>query len=215
MSQRSIMKLLMATGTMFIASIANADSASDKLLTFFAQTKTMRAEFVQTIQSNNKKVPEENRGVLTMQRPGKFLWDYQYPYQQQIIADGKNLWIYDIDLEQAIVKPLDLVLGDTPAVLLSGAASVTERFKVEEMPSLKGDTGLDWLRLEPNNNDVGFEQILLAFKGTDLKVMQLTDAFGQTTRLVFSKLEKNPKIDPAIFNFVPPEGVDVIGNKNQ
>lgn len=206
---------LVLTLLLSVSAIAQADTASDTLLTFFAQTQTMRAEFIQTIASKGKKVPEEIRGVLTMQRPGKFLWDYQYPYQQQIIADGKNLWVYDIDLDQAIVKPLDMVLGDTPAVLLSGAASVAERFTVEKIPSPKESTGLDWLRLEPKNDDVGFERILLAFKGSDLKEMQLTDAFGQTTRLVFTKLEKNPKVDPAIFNFVPPKGVDVIGNKNQ
>ncbi len=205
MRQRIILLILIS-----ISTTANADAASDKLLTFFAETKTMRAEFVQNVQSKDRKPPEENRGILTMQRPGKFFWDYQYPYRQQIIADGKQLWIYDIDLDQAIVKPLDLVLGDTPAVLLSGTASVTERFKVEEVPLLKGDTGLDWLRLEPKKSDIGFEQILLAFKNSDLKEMQLTDAFGQVTRMVFSKLEKNPKIDPALFHFVPPEGVDVI-----
>jgi len=210
MFQRIIIILLMSLCTQ-----AKADAASDKLLTFFSETQTMRAEFVQTIQSKDKKIPDENRGVLTMQRPGKFVWDYQYPYQQQIIADGKQLWIYDVDLDQAIVKPLDMVLGDTPAVLLSGTASVTERFKVEQAPELKGDTGLDWLRLAPKKSDIGFEQILLAFKGTDLQEMHLTDAFGQVTRLVFSNLEKNPKIDASLFNFVPPDGVDVIRGQNQ
>ena len=210
MFQRIIIILLMSLCTQ-----AKADAASDKLLTFFSETQTMRAEFVQTIQSKDKKIPDENRGVLTMQRPGKFVWDYQYPYQQQIIADGKQLWIYDVDLDQAIVKPLDMVLGDTPAVLLSDTTSITERFKVEQTPELKGDTGLDWLRLTPKKSDIGFEQILLAFKGTDLQEMHLTDAFGQVTRLVFSNLEKNPKIDASLFNFVPPDGVDVIRGQNQ
>ena len=187
-----------------------ADDAADNLLRFFAEVKSMRADFVQTITSARGPAGDETSGTLTMQRPGKFLWDYQKPYQQKIIADGKQIWIYDVDLDQVVVKPLDLVLGNTPAVLLSGNATVTQQFKIEKIPAPENASQLQWLRLIPKQDDIGFEKLLLGFDGALLKQMRLTDAFDQVTQLVFSNLEKNPKIDSSIFNFVPPEGVDVI-----
>ena len=187
-----------------------ADDAADNLLRFFAEVKSMRADFVQTITSARGPAGDETSGTLIMQRPGKFLWDYQKPYQQKIIADGKQIWIYDVDLDQVVVKPLDLVLGNTPAVLLSGNATVTQQFKIEKIPAPENASQLQWLRLIPKQDDIGFEKLLLGFDGALLKQMRLTDAFDQVTQLVFSNLEKNPKIDSSIFNFVPPEGVDVI-----
>jgi outer membrane lipoprotein-sorting protein len=43
--------------------------------------------------------------------------------------------------------------------------------------------------------------------------MELWDNFGQKTVLRFSKIVRNPKLDPAEFRFTPPKGADVLGDK--
>jgi outer membrane lipoprotein carrier protein len=195
----------------FNSVVALAGTAEQQLEKFFKQVRSMRADFTQSVISESKRAVEKSEGVLQMQRPGKFNWKYQTPYEQQIIADGKQLWIYDVEMEQVIVKKLDLALGDTPAVLLSGDADITDRFEVKEITeAMQGESSLFWLQLMPRQQEAGFEKLLLAFSGDNLQIMELKDAFGQITRLTFSHLERNPVIDPSVFTFEPPPGVDVI-----
>jgi len=192
---------------------AQAESASMKLQNFFKQVKSMKADFNQSIVSESKPNVEKSSGVLQMERPGKFRWDYNSPYKQQIVADGKKLWIYDIEMEQVIVKPLDLVLGNTPAVLLSGNADIADKFDVEQITDSDSDEkGLFWMQLTPKQEESGFESLLLAFMGNKLRTMELKDAFGQVTRIMFSNMVINPDINPAFFQFKVPAGVDVISD---
>ncbi len=201
---------------LFNSVVVPAGTAEQQLEKFFTQVRSMRADFTQSVISESKRAVEKSEGVLQMQRPGKFNWQYQTPYEQQIIADGKKLWIYDVEMEQVIVKNLDLALGDTPAVLLSGDAAITDRFEVREITeAMQGESSLFWLQLMPKQQEAGFEKLLLAFSGDNLQIMELKDAFGQITRLTFSHLERNPVIDPSVFTFEPPPGVDVINETGE
>ncbi len=193
------------------APLLAGQEATDRLNDFFAKKGAMRAEFVQTVQGAAFVQPEESRGTLLMQRPGKFRWDYRLPYEQQIIADGKQLWIYDVDLEQVIVKPLDKALGDTPALLLSGDGGVAQRFDIKELPD-RGDELL-WVQLLPKQTDTGFTTVKLGFDQQHLRSMELVDGFEQVTKLIFSNVETGITLPADTFDFVPPKGVDVIGGK--
>lgn len=200
--------------------VSNAGEATDRLNHFFANVQSMQAHFVQSVgnqpaiasQQVSTKL-ERSEGLLRIQRPGRFRWDYQKPYEQEIVADGKQLWVFDKEMDQVIVKPLDLVLGNTPAILLSGNASLTDRFVIEELPDIK-DEGLSWLSLKPKEPDASYEKVWLGFNTKTLVAMDLVDGFGQKTQLRFTELQLNPKIDPKLFVFTPPPGVDVIGEGN-
>ncbi len=106
------------------------------------------------------------------------------------------------------VKTLDDAIGGTPALLLSGAEPLEKNFTITEIGNRHG---LEWVKLVPKAQDTGFEEMLLAFGQDDLEAMELNDSFGQKTRLVFSNTERNPALEPSLFTFEPPEGVDVIG----
>ncbi|WP_455221765.1 outer membrane lipoprotein chaperone LolA [Kaarinaea lacus] len=193
-----------------------AGAAEQRLEQFFKQVKSMRADFTQSVVSENRRNPEKSEGVLQMQRPGKFRWEYRVPYEQQIIADGRKLWIYDVEMEQVIVKNLDLALGDTPAVLLSGDTNIADKFEIKEITDeVQKESSLYWLQLVPKKEETNFEKLLLAFAGENLQIMELKDAFGQITRLTFSNLEQNPVIDASVFTFEPPPGVDVINETGE
>lgn len=196
------------------SSVSNATTAEQQLQAFYHNVHSMRADFTQTVLSENSSRKDISKGVLLMKRPGKFRWDYSQPYEQKIIADGKHLWIYDVDMQQVIEKPLGKVLGQTPAVLLSGTANLTDRFTITEEHAPELNKKYVWLKLVPKNDDAGFQVMLLAFKDNDLHEMQLVDAFGQLTRLSFTNLKRNPAIDDKTFAFTPPAGVDVLNDDN-
>jgi len=178
------------------------------LKAFYHDTNAMRAKFVQAVTDSQGEVIQEVEGTMQLQRPNKFRWDYHKPYEQQIISDGKEVFLYDTDLEQVTVRSLSQTLGTSPASLLAGGAKVEQSF---ELKDIKGEDGLDWVEALPKGEGSGYERILLGFKGSDLRKMELLDSFKNTTSIAFSAVERNPQLEIADFLFKTPEGVDVIG----
>ena len=161
--------------------------------------------------SKGNKVREAS-GTLVMQRPGKFRWDYQRPYHQLIVADGKEITIYDEDLQQATIKAMTGMIGGTPASLLSGAQPLEDNFNIAEAAPKEG---LEWVELTPKLPDSGFELIRLGFDRNDLQVMEMLDSFGQTTWLRFSNMKHNIRPVPGSFVFTPPAGTDIVRETGQ
>ena len=129
-----------------------------------------------------------------------------------ILADGKQIWFYDKDLQQANVRPMDASLGNTPAVLLSGGGSVSSQFDVTALPP---SDGLDWYQLIPKHSDTDFQLVRIGFRSGDLASMFLADKLNQVTQLTFTNSKRNAKFASDLFTFVPPAGVDVIGRGGQ
>src|SRR3569832_1724244 len=185
--------------------VANA-GGRERLDAFYKEVQSLRGEFTQTVLDPRMKVGEEAQGTLALQRPGKFRWDYKTPYHQLIVADGNKVWIYDIELEQVTVKRLDEAVGNTPAQLLSSGESLEKNFNITE----EGKSGeFEWVELTPKQKDSSFEKVRLGFDQRDLRTMELKDNFGQTTRLQFSHLERNPKLVPSRIDIKPRPGADV------
>jgi outer membrane lipoprotein carrier protein len=183
-------------------------SSQERFSEFITGTLTARGEFEQKIFDSNRRLVQESRGVLAFSRPGKFRWTYLKPYAQLIVGDGSKVWIYDEDLKQVTVKKLDQALGSTPAALLAGNNEAMRAFRLLDKGS---KDGLEWLEALPREKD-GFETIRMGFNRSGLQIMELVDGFGQTTVLRFKALERNPKLDSALFRFSPPKGADVIGD---
>jgi outer membrane lipoprotein carrier protein len=195
--------------------IANAQAAapSTPLDAYLSNVKTLRAEFTQVVTDGQRQVVQKARGVLAIKRPGRFRWELTPDggaAPQLMVADGKNLWFYDRDLEQVSVKAAAAALTATPASLLSGDGRITEFFEVRAEG--KRD-GFDWVSVVPRRADADFREARLAFKGKDaeLKRMVLKDKLGQTVQLDFLTSVRNAPVADAEVTFTPPAGADVIG----
>ncbi|MCX4187963.1 outer membrane lipoprotein chaperone LolA [Methylophaga sp. OBS4] len=187
-------------------------SGSEKLNAFVQQVGTFQAQFQQVVLDPQGNVIEEAQGQFQLQRPGKFRWDYRQPYPQQIIADGQNVWFYDVDLEQVTVKSQLEALAETPATLLSGDVVPEDKYQIRDVPS---DDGLQWVELIPKEADSNFQTVTLAFDNNSLQRMIMQDSFDQRTRLVFSQVKENVTFAQDAFEFTPPAGVDVVGDTQQ
>lgn len=188
--------------------ISVSASGIDALKSFIEKTQTVRAQFKQTVQDRKMAAVQESSGNMELQRPGKFRWVYDKPYQQLIVGDGVKLWLYDADLKQVTVKKLDLAIGGSPAALLAGKNEIEKHFHLKDLGK-RG--GLDWLEATPKDKDSTFESVRMGFNGEILESMELRDHFGQTTLLKFTNLERNPRLAADAFRFTPPKGADVIG----
>ncbi len=111
-------------------------SGIDQLKAFLSDAKSGKATFRQVVTS--KRGTTETTGTFTFQRPGKFRWGYEKPYEQLIVGDGEKLWIYDRDLNQVIVRKLDAALGSSPAALLSGDNALERNFELADTGKADG-----------------------------------------------------------------------------
>ena len=190
------------------AATAAHASAVDQLHAFLAGAKSGKATFRQVVAPKGRSTAQESDGTFTFQRPGRFRWVYEKPYEQLIVGDGSKLWIYDRDLNQVVVRTLDVALGGSPAALLAGDNALEKNFAVTDAG--KSD-GLEFIDARPKAADTGFERVRIGFKDNLPRRMELTDAFGNVTTLDFGTFERNPALDAAQFRFVPPKGADVVG----
>ena len=202
------MRTLLFAALLLLVSAANA-SGLDALRDFIAATASAQGEFEQKVYDRKHKLTQEASGSLAFLRPGRFRWTYAKPYAQLIVGDGAKVWVYDQDLNQVTVRRLDRALGSSPAALLAGSKEIELAFNLTD----KGTRdGLEWVEATPREKESNFENIRMGFGVSGLEVMELVDNFGQTTVLKFIALRRNPKLDAALFKFVPPKGADVIGD---
>ena len=199
-------KLVFALGLATLSSSAFADGVKS-LRDFYNQTHAMRAEFSQVVTDKQGRKVQEVQGEMQLKRPNKFRWDYNKPYEQQIVSDGKQVWLYDTELAQVTVRALSKALGSSPAALLAGDDTLDKNFK---FTNASQNNDIDWVKAVPKTEDSGFESILLGFKAGELKEMELIDSFGLQTKISFSKIEQNPSLDNKTFLFKTPKGVDVV-----
>lgn len=180
-----------------------------RLMQFYQHTHAMTANFHQVVTDSQGRKLQEVDGTMMIQRPNRFRWDYQKPFAQEIVSDGKHVYLYDVDLEQVTVNPVAETLGASPAALLSGDDDLQKNFNLVSVE--KGDA-FEWVKVTPKKNDTGFNQIELAFDTIGaLQIMNLVDSFGQQTAINFSQQNNAAVISPSKFKFIAPAGVDVLG----
>jgi outer membrane lipoprotein carrier protein len=184
-------------------------AALDQFKSFVASTKTARGEFSQKLVRNeggNARASSQSSGTFEFSRPGKFIWIYKKPYEQQLQADGEKLYIYDRDLNQVTVRKLGNALGSSPAAILFGSNDLEKNFTLKEAGERDG---VEWLQATPKAKDTTFDQIEIGLRGGAPVAMELRDSFGQVSLLTFTRFEKNPALSDSQFRFVPPKGADV------
>jgi outer membrane lipoprotein carrier protein len=206
-----VLRLALALVLALAAAQAHAQGTSlERFQQFLRTTQSTTADFEQKVYDRNRKLVQESSGRFAFLRPGRFRWTYAKPFAQLIVGDGERVWVYDRDLNQVTVRRIAKALGSTPAALLAGASDVDKAFDLAE----GGDRdGLAWVEAKPKDKDAGFERIRLGMSVSGIEAMELVDNFGQTTQLRFTRLVRNPQIDPETFRFTPPKGADVLGEK--
>jgi outer membrane lipoprotein carrier protein len=186
----------------------------DSLDAFIKSTRSGRATFVQTVTAPPKDGqaarPKVSSGTFEFQRPSRFRFVYKKPFEQTIVADGQTLWLYDVDLAQVTARKQGQVLGSTPAALIASAADLRALDADFVLSDAQPMDGLEWVLAMPRNKDNSLSNVRVGLKGNTLVTLDIVDSFGQRSVLQFSAFEANPALDPSIFQFKPPAGVDVL-----
>jgi chaperone LolA len=197
------------------APCASAQSPHDGMATleaFLDGVQSLEANFKQQLWTADQRLLQTDIGSLSLKRPNRFRWTYDDPADDDpatlvVAADGMRLWIYDVELEEVTVTPFDDTIGTSPAMLLSGDRNVREAFDVVDAYAADG---LDWIKLEPTGSS-DFSSVLIGFRGTEPRRLELVDGLGQVTRIELDNLVVNAEIADDVFELDVPAGVNIIG----
>ncbi len=187
-------------------SLAGQADELEPLRQFLAQTQRFQAAFRQSYQQ--AQTLKTATGIVYLQKPGKFRWEYTQPHVQLIVGDGQKIYVHDPDLNQVTVKRQDDVLGKTPALLLSGGTDLEQDFQVRSVTH--AETARIFT-LAPKDQENNFKIITLTLEKGVLQSMTLIDQFDQESVFRFEQVQINPVLAPALFQFQPAANMDVLG----
>lgn len=195
------------------ASAASADGLKS-LESFMQNTRSAQAEFTQEVTAPPKNGQaartKTSTGSFAFERPGQFRFDYQKPFEQIIVADGKTLWLYDADLNQVTERAQSGALGSTPAALLASAPNLDALRKDFTLQSAPEKDGLQWVDATPKAKDGQLQSVRVGLRGDQLAVLEILDSFGQRSVIRFDKLQANAALPASTFAFKVPAGADVL-----
>jgi outer membrane lipoprotein carrier protein len=210
---------LLFSGTVF----ADVEGGTEQLRQFVRNSKTAEGEFVQQQlrtpkanepQDKGLKVVRQTQGRFVFQRPGRFIWDTQKPYEQKLIADGKQLILWDKDLNQATFRPAGQALATTPAAILFGETSLDQHF---DLVDGEDRLGMKWVTLNPkknpnakNGNDLPYTKISVGMINGLPKALELIDGLGSVVLVTLDKIQLNLNLPANRFSFTPPAGAEVL-----
>ena len=197
----------LATALLLAANLAHA-GARDELGIFTQGLKGLDGQFSQQVFDVRGKQKEQSSGRVAVSAPRLFRWEYVKPHPQLIVADGKSVWVYDPDLQQASRRPQGAEEASSPLAILLDPARLDRDFVVQEDGTRDG---VEWMTLTPRTGEAAFKRARLGFAKGGLSRMEYVDALGQRTVVGFGPWKRNPAFAKNTFVFVPAKGVDVIG----
>ena len=191
------------------ATAAQADAVGS-LQQFVKDVQSGRGSFTQIVTSPDGKKSRVSQGNLEFLRPNRFRFAYTTPTEQLIVGDGKQVWLYDADLNQVTVRPMSAALGTTPAALLTGG-SLDKDFVLKSAATTGGGAdAIEWVDATPRHKEGQFQSVRVGFKQGQLAVLEILDSFGQRSRLNFTQFDGHANLPATRFQFTPPAGADVL-----
>jgi outer membrane lipoprotein carrier protein len=216
------LKTLIATFSIALCAISAQADGLDSLELFIRSTASGRADFTQTVTSPPREGQparvRNSSGTFEFVRPSRFRFNYRKPFEQTIVADGQNLWLHDLDLNQVTVRSQASALGSTPAALIASAPNLQALQADFTLANAPERDGLQWVLATPRAREGQLQSVRVGLRAgekngaptAELAVLEIVDSFGQRSVLSFSRVQVNPAIPAETFRFKPPAGADVI-----
>lgn len=177
-------------------------------------TSTLMAKFDQTKVFILFDEEETSRGVVYFTQPDRIRWQYAEPDRSATVINGTVGWSVFPDIEQ--VQKFELEGSRTNKVLSIvgfGRCNVplTESFDISLS---RGKKGTFVLNMRPTDEDITpyFSGVNLTLDGEDYlpRQIELQERSGDVLRFLFSDLQKDIELEPALFEYKVPDGYEVV-----
>jgi outer membrane lipoprotein carrier protein len=184
------------------------DSVVSKLQARYESIDTLSADFSQEFFSVAAGRAESSGGRVYLKKPSMMRWQYLRGTDDEMVSNGKVLWLFQPELNQVIETPAGSSRG-IAVDFLSGVGDIKKNFEVS---NLQEDGGTHLLALTPIAPSANLKRLLLRVdKSTGLvSETVVLDLFGNRTTVRFSDVEINVPIEDSFFEFVAPDGVNLL-----
>ncbi|MBI2218080.1 MAG: outer membrane lipoprotein carrier protein LolA [Candidatus Rokubacteria bacterium] len=196
------------------ASAQNLDAVIRDVEAAYGRLNDLKAEFSQS--SFNKSLGQtiQAEGVVYLKKGGKLRWEYTAPTAQEIVSDGKTLWVYTPQLNQVNTSTAPEALAGPAGSFLAGLGKLREHFEVRFLnPAQPKDGDGNWLLdLRPKQPLPTLARLILALEPRELLVRKAVvyDQFENTVTMRFTKVTVNGGLPDRLFTFVPPKGAATV-----
>ena len=200
--------LILPAGTLFAET--SEQQALDAIQRQYEKVSTFEADFTQRSYVKMMNQTQSVKGTVKIKKPGKMKWVYGAPDTQILISDGKNLWLYVPEEEQATKVPVESIYSsNTPALFLAGKGKLTRSFNVE---SVSQENQNILVTLVPKNEDQGLARLILHANKKNYQITGSTvyDKLGNKTEIRFSRIRINREIPEEQFQLRTPPGVEIL-----
>jgi outer membrane lipoprotein carrier protein len=208
-----------------------ANSASPSAIVDF------QADFFQESRVASLDRVQKGRGRVTVKfdrtRPDRlapplFRWEYDQPMRQEIVSNGKTMWVYVPENHQVIQSDIDTSAqprGDDPLAFLTGLGNLSRDFLIAWASPKHDEQGNHILELRPRQPSAMLQKLLVVVAkdavvevtrrgkpGNTFPIHSTTvyDPSDNSTRIEFSGVRVNRRMPNSFFDFVPPAGVEVV-----
>ena len=214
---RNAVALLFACLALVTPSAVPAETLEDvvrDLEATYSLVMDLRAEFTQTAfnKSLNQTIPAQ--GTVYLKKGGRLRWEYTEPTPQEIVSDGRKLWVYTPALNQVNVGDAPEALAGPAGSFLAGLGRLRAEFGVRFLnPAQPKDDGGNWvLDLTPKQPLPTLARLILAVdaKTWELRTAVVYDQFENTVTMRFAKVAINSSLPDQLFTFVTPKGVATV-----
>ncbi|WP_196137524.1 outer membrane lipoprotein chaperone LolA [Aliikangiella sp. G2MR2-5] len=194
--------------------VSQSDTTAAQLLVKkIGGLKTFEAKFEQRVKNENGVEIDFTSGKFSIERPDHFRWEVKESFEQVIVADGEYLYTYDPELEQVTIQLQNHALADSPLLLMtSDAEALADAFDIKLLTLSSAEDGNLFL-LKPRKDGNIFSSVHILFKNNEITELLMADSLGQQTSVIFSDIRTNIELPQSLFQFVIPEGVDVIDSR--
>src|SRR5712664_2737674 len=180
----------------------------------YGRMTDLKAEISQTSfnKSLNQTIPAA--GVVYLKKGGKLRWEYTQPTPQEIVSDGKTLWVYTPTLNQVNVAPAPEALAGPAGSFLIGLGKLREHFGVRFLNPVQprdGD-GNVVLDLAPKQPLPTLARLILSIdpRSWEVRKAVVYDQFENTVTMRFTKMTLNSGLADSLFTFTAPKGVATV-----
>jgi outer membrane lipoprotein carrier protein len=193
---------------------ANLDEVIRGLENAYGRTNDLKAEFSQNAfnKSLNQTIPAS--GAVYLKKGGKVRWEYAQPTPQEIVSDGKTLWVYTPSLNQVNVAPAPEALAGPAGSFLIGLGKLREHFSVRFLnPAQPRDAeGNVVLDLTPKQPLPTLARLVLSVdpRSWEVRKAVVYDELENTVTMRFTKMALNTGLADSLFTFTPPKGVATV-----
>lgn len=186
---------------------AHLSVANNQFSEFFNHLESLSANFVQHTYSEDGTLINTASGSLLFNRPKQLKWHTTQPNEQILLLQNNELWLVDVELEQASLQKIQN-LSETPLYWLINKPNL-----IKDTPTLPHQQAdFSWYKTSnsTSGNSSKHPSLSFGFENKKLKAISFQNALAQTVNIVFDTVLVNLAIDTKRFELNLGPAFDII-----